>query len=320
MSKAAEHRWLKPLLAACVFGVAAQGASAQSLYRYRDASGAWVYSDRQPDTAVGELEQYAYTPDLERPEVTIERRSIRGGVALVARNTWHSHVQIAWTIRAATNIASEGGAPLSNNAVLEPRSETELLRLVPQERATAMRFELEYQHIPGRPGAGHAPEQPYRLPFALASSFPVSQAFPSTVTHTDPSSAHAIDFVMPIGTGVYSARAGVVVDIADEYYAAGLDLNTDLARANIVRVLHDDGTMALYAHLNWNSIRVRPGQRIGRGEYLADSGNTGFSSGPHLHFVVHRNIGGAIESLPIQFVGAGNAAVRLATGDTATAY
>jgi murein DD-endopeptidase MepM/ murein hydrolase activator NlpD len=85
-------------------------------------------------------------------------------------------------------------------------------------------------------------------------------------------------------------------------------------------VLHDDGTMSLYAHLNWNSIRVRPGQLVERGEYLADSGNTGFSSGPHLHFVVQRNIGGAIESVPIEFAGAGASAVRLVTGDLATAY
>ena len=58
--------------------------------------------------------------------------------------------------------------------------------------------------------------------------------------------------------------------------------------------------MAIYAHLNWDSIRVRPGQIVKRGEYIADSGNTGVSSGPHLHFVVQRNAGLMHESLPIE--------------------
>ena len=56
-------------------------------------------------------------------------------------------------------------------------------------------------------------------------------------------------------------------------------------------MLHDDGTTAIYAHLQMDTIRVRPGQRVERGEYIANSGNTGFSSGPHLHFVVVRNAG-----------------------------
>jgi len=304
---------------ACLF---AGSLDAQPLFRYRDASGQWVYSDRQPDNVAGgaEVEQLSYTPDNVAPEVTIERRPTRDGITLVARNTWFSHVQIAWSMNQATNVMALDGAALADNAVLKPRSETELLRLVPRIGGERMSFELSFQHIPGRPGAEHSLESAYRLPYALASSWRVSQAYPSTLTHADQSSVHAIDFVMPIGTGIYAARAGVVIEIADKYYSAGLDLNTDLARANIVRVLHDDGTMSLYAHLNWNSIRVRPGQMIERGEYLADSGNTGFSSGPHLHFVVQRNVGGAIESLPVDFAGPAGATVRLATGDLATAY
>ena len=80
-----------------------------------------------------------------------------------------------------------------------------------------------------------------------------------------------------------------------------------------MRVLHDDGTMALYVHLNWNTIRVVPGQRVRRGEYLADSGNTGFSTGPHLHFVVQRNEGGALVAVPLEFAGADRRPVTLVT-------
>jgi murein DD-endopeptidase MepM/ murein hydrolase activator NlpD len=69
-----------------------------------------------------------------------------------------------------------------------------------------------------------------------------------------------------------------------------------------------------------NSIRVVPGERIARGQYIADSGNTGFSTGPHLHFVVQRNRGGAIVSVPIQFAGRNGAAITVASGDEPTAY
>ena len=312
---------LRQIFAALVVTIAfASQAAAQALYRYKDENGNWVYSDRLPDDPETNLEEFDYDLPLVAPEVSIVRRSIQGGIALIAKSTYYSHTQIAYQISGSVNVALTDNGRLRGNRVLAPRSEVELLRLLPQDPRETMRFEIEYQYIPGEPGVEHRPSMPYRVPFALANSFTVSQAYPSTLSHGDPSSRHAIDFVMPVGTGVVAARAGVVIQIADGYFEAGVDPNTDLARANIVRILHDDGTMSLYAHLNWNSIRVRPGQRIQRGEYIADSGNTGFSTGPHLHFVVQRNIGSAIESIPLSFAGPGNSPIEYASGDLATAY
>ncbi len=148
----------------------------------------------------------------------------------------------------------------------------------------------------------------------------MTQAYPDIVTHTDPSSQYAIDFAMPIGTHVDAARGGVVIEIASDFFEAGVDAAKDGPRANVVRILHDDGTMSLYGHLNWNSIRVVPGQRVERGEYIADSGNTGFSTGPHLHFVVQRNRGGAIISLAVEFETASGAPVGVRSGERYTAY
>jgi len=99
-----------------------------------------------------------------------------------------------------------------------------------------------------------------------------------------------------------------------------LNLARDGEAANIIRIVHDDGTLSLYAHLNWNSIRVKPGDRVKAGQYIADSGNTGFTSGPHLHFSVQRNAGLEIESLPVVFKGASFDSVVPATGATLTAY
>jgi murein DD-endopeptidase MepM/ murein hydrolase activator NlpD len=70
---------------------------------------------------------------------------------------------------------------------------------------------------------------------------------------------------------------------------------------NFVRILHDDGTMGVYLHLQRGSVKVQEGQRVSLGQPLARSGNTGNSTGPHLHFVVQRNVGMALESIPFSF-------------------
>jgi len=148
----------------------------------------------------------------------------------------------------------------------------------------------------------------------------VTQAYPVAATHRTLDSKFAVDVAMPVGTDIFAARGGVVFDVTSSNFRSGLDIQRDGPSANIVRVLHDDGTYAIYAHLNWNSIRVRPGDEVETGEYIADSGNTGFSSGPHLHFAVQRNTGMKIESLPVVFKGQNSGGVVPATGDVLTAY
>lgn len=73
------------------------------------------------------------------------------------------------------------------------------------------------------------------------------------------------------------------------------------ASGNFVRILHEDGTMGVYLHLMRGSVSVREGQRVSVGTALARSGNTGNSTGPHLHFVVQRNSGNELISIPYEF-------------------
>ena len=293
-------------------------ANGQSLDRYLDDNGNWVFSDRQP--ADGSPFESVDVERAEQPGVVrlYQRPGPEAGsLILAAENTFHGTVQIAFEVAGGINLAAT--MPTRGNRVLEPRSDTPLLVLRPAEPDRSVQADFRYQYIHGDPAARHEPAEPYRLPYALASSYRVSQAYPDALTHTDPPSEHAVDFEMPIGTNVFAARGGTVLDVATDFFEAGVEERL-LQQANLIRILHDDGTMAIYAHLNWNSIRVVPGQEIEKGEYIADSGNTGFSSGPHLHFVVQQNIGGEIISVPVEFAAPAAVSFNAVTGQTPVAY
>ncbi|MDX1563007.1 MAG: M23 family metallopeptidase, partial [Gammaproteobacteria bacterium] len=295
------------------FVVFATSASAQQLYKFQDANGNWVYSDQRPGAGL-EVEILDWQPAAETGGVWLRQGTNADDTpVLVAVNRFHDWVQIAFALESSVNL--DLSVPTAGNRLLPPQSETELLALSAANPAQTIELAYRYQYIHGHPGARHDPDQPYRLPYALANAHLITQAYPDASTHEGPENRHAVDFAMPIGTGVYAARGGVVVEVASENFTSGLNPEVDLGRANFVRILHDDGTLALYGHLNWNSIRVVPGQRVARGEYIADSGNTGFSSGPHLHFVVQRNAGGAVESVPVRFLGARGEALILRSGD-----
>ncbi len=83
-----------------------------------------------------------------------------------------------------------------------------------------------------------------------------------------------VDIAAPIGTPVFSPESGVVLD-------AGPAIGFGLA----VYVQHGDGTVTLYGHIN--QFFVTPGQVVEAGQQIAEVGNRGQSTGPHLHFEVH---------------------------------
>ncbi len=113
---------------------------------------------------------------------------------------------------------------------------------------------------------------------------------------------YTVDFGMPVGTPVYAAREGVVA-LAEDSHDAGCAHEECGSLANFVVVLHSDGTTGEYFHLQHGSVQVRVGERVARGALLAFSGNTGYTSVPHLHFGVYRTEhGGRTQSLQVSFV------------------
>ena len=61
--------------------------------------------------------------------------------------------------------------------------------------------------------------------------------------------------------------------------------------------------MAVYAHLQPEGVQVRAGQRVRKGQRIGLSGNTGFTSGPHLHFAVQVNRDMRLVSIPFRMFG-----------------
>jgi len=293
-------------------------AYSDALYKYRGENGEWIYTDREPveeeNVEVRELE-----PSYVAPEFLVSHEFFGKNIEFTAHNEFHAPVEIRLEFVEITGVSFPHPDQILR-WVIDPQSDQLLLTLEVLEQASAPEIHYRFEYMPGDPTASHQAGEGYQAPFPSGLDFPITQAYPDAVTHQTLDSIYAVDIAMPIGTDVLAARDGVVFDIASDNYRGGLDKSRDEQDANIIRILHEDGTFSLYAHLNWNSIRVNPGDRVVAGQYIADSGNTGYSSGPHLHFSVQRNAGLAIESVPFVFKGSNANNVIPATGDVLTAY
>ena len=165
----------------------------------------------------------------------------------------------------------------------------------------------------GRIDADHDDEYLYRLPYGDEVSFPIIQAYGAKLSHRG-AERFTLDFGMPAGTPVHAARDGVVVLVEDSH-DAGCAREECAPLANFVVVLHSDGTTGEYFHLERASAEVRVGERVARGQRLARSGDTGFSTAPHLHFGVYRTgRDRTTESLAVRFKTRGGAVAAPRSG------
>jgi murein DD-endopeptidase MepM/ murein hydrolase activator NlpD len=283
-------------------------------YRYRDANGQWVYADRAASTAAP-ADPIALGHESGAVHISLERRDSSDATQLIAISNCLCVVTLRVSIEQSELPQILAGA--TYQATLEPKAHQTLVSAPRGASGTQLRF--TWSAALGSPAAVHSPPHPYRAPFAIGATYLVAQAYPVQITHVTPDSRYAIDFALPDATPVYAARAGTVINVRHDSFT-GAPLPVMLDQANLVEILHDDGTIAVYAHLHWDSIRVRIGAHVSAGEYIANSGDTGFSTGPHLHFAVWRNAGGTDVSVPVEFAGPGGAAVTATTAMPLTAY
>lgn len=151
----------------------------------------------------------------------------------------------------------------------------------------------------------------YKLPWPSGNSYEISQGNCGPASHLG-AQRYSYDISMNIGSTVVAARAGVIEKLEEQFDDGG-----GCSELNFVSVRHSDGTIAKYLHLTRNGVIVGQGVSVTQGQAIALSGNSGCSSGAHLHFMVLTP--DEKDTLPITFSNAGSNVRGLIKGKNYTA-
>jgi Peptidase family M23/Domain of unknown function (DUF4124) len=298
--------------AAVCAGVCALAGAVQAakVFRWVDRNGVAHYGDHLPehvdsaDTPISRIPVPAVSEPIAR--LTLEPSADR--VHAWAENTLAGPIEVRLyqvskhgkdaSIHPSASRLLSADPPLPTRAVV-PGQQRVIVSTLLADHDALLRMDV----VPGTPNA-RPRDVEYLYPLQIGS-VRVEQGYGGRYSHNDAQNRYAVDFAADIGTPVVAARAGTVMQVEGDFERGGLNAEKYTGRANFVRIVHDDGTMALYAHLKLDGVLVRVGQRVRKGQTIGLSGNTGFTSGPHLHFVVQVNRGMALESIPFRMFGPG---------------
>jgi murein DD-endopeptidase MepM/ murein hydrolase activator NlpD len=290
-------RHLLALGAAAFVAAATMSAHAAKVYKWTDKNGITHYGDSAPDSASAAVKSGSVKviPVAAEPGAVARLRleTNNGRYLAFADNNLAGPIEVLLQSRGG---GFDSDPPLPARATVPARGST-LVAVLDGSRGG----ELLMDSLPGDPGA-RPRDYEYLLPLQQRG-FRIDQGFGGGFSHNDSQNRYAVDFAADIGTPVLAAREGVVMQVENDFAKAGLNRERYGGRANFIRILHDDGTMALYAHLREEGALVRVGQRVRAGQQIGLSGNTGFTTGPHLHFVIQVNRGMKLESLPFRMRG-----------------
>lgn len=184
--------------------------------------------------------------------------------------------------------------------VLEGFQREQVLTLFPKRSQRSSNYKYRLLFTPGDMHARHDSDYHYSYPFSEQARYTMVQGFGGFYSHRG-ASRYAVDFAMPEGSPIHAAREGTVIHMVDHNTLGGASRRYS-RYANFIIILHADGTTGEYYHLRQHGVAVSVGQQVSAGEHIGYSGNTGFSSLPHLHFAVYRaKEYGEFESLPFRF-------------------
>lgn len=274
------------LLAICALCVCTT-AYAADIYKYKDVSGNWVFTDKKPLQKNAKFETIQYkAPKSKYPSPTLLQQKEGSEYLLAVKNPMHAPLHLLITKTSNSSLPREFIVGANTDRVLH-RGETPI-------------GALSYRWVLGDPGAGADGTSTYLFPVAEKTPHLITQSFNGRFSHYERPNKFAVDIAMQVGTDIQAARAGTVFGVKDDYHMGGAK-EYFLDKANYISILHDDGTYADYGHILLGSAMVKPGQRVAQGDIIAQSGTSGFSTGPHLHFVVRRNEQGRAISVPFDF-------------------
>lgn len=288
------------LLLGVLLGVAGQ-AQAARLYSWKDRYGVTQYGDQPPAADQLPASDVNVTRFRNPPSALVRLRlENKGGYYQAwADNLLHGPAEVMLRFKRDRNVTARPALPAA--ATVPARSSILVANISTNDPIRGGDFELLLDALPGDPAA-RPQDYEYRLPFDYAR-VRVDQGPGGSFSHNDPQNLYAIDFALAEGTPILAVRDGVVMQVESDFEKAGLNREKYGGRANFIRIVHDDGSMAVYAHLQPEGVQVRTGQRVRKGQRIGLSGNTGFSTAPHLHFVLQVNHGMRLQSIPLRMFG-----------------
>lgn len=211
------------------------------------------------------------------------------------------------------NMSCSQALPLTID--LSGKKDTVLATLKPVDAKSRYSYRWQMNWKPGHRLSVPPKEYLYRLPYE-EGIHTVIQGPQGPFSHgAGTSDEQAIDFAMPIGTRVCAARAGTVTAIRSDCSEGGPDpkYKPDF---NYVIIRHEDGTYAEYVHLQQDGVLVRIGEKVAAGSAIGISGNTGYTTQPHLHFAVFYTTDGYSRvTLPVRFKVGKRTDIRPQIGD-----
>lgn len=221
-----------------------------------------------------------------------------------ARNDHFIPVYISVSFDQLVSLAPSEDLPWTGS--IPPETDEQFLfSLAPTTVRGRIGYSLVYTFALGDPEtAEHDDEYLYLFPFAHGSKHRLTQGYNGSFSHFG-ENQYAVDFDLDEGTPVYAARGGRVVRVKEDSRVGGPSM-AYADRGNLVMIAHDDGTFGNYVHLRYRGAEVAVGDTVAAGDLIGYSGNTGVSSGPHLHFDVRVPLAtGSMQSIPFQFRGLG---------------
>ncbi len=249
----------------------------QQSYQYMHTA----FQASQKDQEVEERNTLSeFTPDAQSKRlVQVISVKTQNGFDLYLENHAYFDVTIELKATELINLSSSKSLPIVGS--FPAQSRTKLVNFSIRDPRQKSQFRTFFNATIGRINPDYDKDYLYALPYARGEAYILTQGFNGENTHKD-QSAYALDFQMDEGTRVHAMREGIVIALEEKQTEHGFS-PAFAEKSNHIIIQHDDGTMAMYGHLKPNGVKVRVGQKVYKHAFIGLSGNTGYTSGPHLH-------------------------------------
>lgn len=219
---------------------------------------------------------------IAQQELTVFHETKSAGFVIFATNTAACPISISLDLQLENMAFSED----SNMIFIIPENTAKFKigELTAVKKSTLYRFFYNFRSVYGNVlQNNYDAEYEYWLPYGSGKSFLLIQGYNGIFSHLQ---QNALDFLMPEGTEITAAREGTVFKVVQSNTESCLRPECKKL-GNFVLIYHSDNTIAEYFHIKLDGAKVKKGDKVQKGDIIALSGNTGYSSTPHLHFACY---------------------------------